>query len=378
MSDAVRVAFIDQVGGSAGGAEETLATFIESAKADVIPHAILFEDGAFAERLRGLGTVVDVLRVPDEIIGSTRERMRVTGAIQAPGVALATAALLRRRRIDVAYTNSMKAHFIGAFAARAANIPCVMHFHDIISGAGLNALRAAARLGSRERIACSELVARTIGVGETTVIYGPVKLSAYALLPERGAARARLGLPQHVPIVALVGRINRWKGHDRFLRIAARVAAGTDAHFAIAGAAIFRDADFVPELHALAATLGITDRVTFIPWLDDVREIYAACDVNTNCSTREPFGRAIVEAAACGVPTVCFGDSGAAETIVDTVTGFTVSPGDEDGFAAAILKLLIAPDLRSRVSAAARAATNRFDASLIAQQMSAVIRRSAA
>ena len=272
----------------------------------------------------------------------------------------------------------MKAHFVGAIAARAARIPCVMHFHDIIGGAGLAALRAAATLGSRERIACSQMVSRTIGVGVTSVIYGPVELAAYAILPERHAARARLGLPLDGPIVAIVGRINRWKGHDRFLRIAARVNAQIEAHFAIVGAPIFRDADFVPELHALTHALGVRERVTFVPWLDDVREIYAACDVNANCSTREPFGRSVVEASACGVPTICFDDSGAAETIVDGVTGFTIAAGDEAAFADAIVDLLSSPSTQLRMSAAARAGTSRFDATHIAEQMSEVIRRSAA
>jgi glycosyltransferase involved in cell wall biosynthesis len=374
----VRVAFIDQVGGAAGGAEETLATFLENALPGLAAHAILFEDGAFAERLRRLGTVVDVLDVPAAMSASTRERVRLGGALHVPRIALATVALLHRRHIQLAYTNSMKAHFVGAMAARAAGIPCVMHFHDIIGGAGLAALRAAAMFGSRERIACSQMVSRTIGVGVTSVIYGPVELSAYAMLPERRAARARLGLPLDVPIVAIVGRINRWKGHDRFLRIAARVNAQIEAHFAIVGAPIFRDADFVPELHALADTLGVRERVTFVPWLDDVREIYAACEVNANCSTREPFGRAVVEAAACGVPTVCFDDSGAAETIVDGTTGRTIAAGDEAAFAAAIVDLLSSPSKHARMSAAARSATDRFDAAGIAEQMSVVIRRAAA
>ena len=197
------------------------------------------------------------------------------------------------------------------------------------------------------------------------------------MLPDKAAARARLGFPLAVPVVAIVGRINRWKGHDRFLKIAARVSAHSDAHFAIVGAPVFRDADFVPELHALATQLGLGDRVTFVPWLDDVREIYAAADVNVNCSTREPFGRAAVEAAACGVPTICFDDSGVAETIVNGVTGLTIAAGDEDAFAAGILELLGSTTARERISAAARDATHRFDAVHIAGQMSAVIRRAA-
>jgi glycosyltransferase involved in cell wall biosynthesis len=375
--NAVRVAFIDQVGNIPGGAEETLATFIESARDELLTHAILFEDGAFAQRLRNLGTIVDVLNVPAAMAASTRERVRFSGALHVPGIAMATAGILRRRRIDVVYTNSMKAHFVGAFAARASGIPCVMHFHDIIGGAGLTALRAVATLGSRERIACSEMVSRTIGIGSTNVIYGPIEVERYAHLPDREAARASLGLPAARPIVALVGRINRWKGHDRFLHIAARVSAAVDAHFAIVGAPVFRDADFVPELHALTASLGLRERVTFVPWLNDVRDIYAACDVNVNCSSREPFGRAVVEAAACGVPTVCFDDSGAAEIILDGVNGFKISAGDEPAFAAAIVNLLTSPASHKRISAAAQAGTSRFEAAHIAEQMSAVIRRAA-
>jgi glycosyltransferase involved in cell wall biosynthesis len=373
----MRVAFIDQVGDIPGGAEETLATFIESARDELVTHAILFEDGAFAQRLRELGTIVDVLNVPDAMTASTRERVRLTGALHLPRIALATAGILRRRRIDVAYTNSMKAHFVGALAARAAGIPCVMHFHDIIGGAGLAALRTFSRLGSRERIACSQMVSRAIGLASTNVIYGPIEVAHYTRLPDRQAARASLGLPAKQPIVALVGRINRWKGHDRFLHIAARVSSAVDAHFAIVGAPVFRDAEFVPELHALATSLGLRERVTFVPWLDDVRDIYAACDVNVNCSTREPFGRAVVEAAACGVPTVCFDDSGAAETILDGVTGFTISAGDDLAFADAIVNLLTSPASHKRISAAAQAGTFRFEASRIAEQMSAVIRRAA-
>jgi glycosyltransferase involved in cell wall biosynthesis len=374
----LRVAFIDQVGGVAGGAEDTLATFLEHARPGIAAFAILFEDGAFADRLRRMGVVVDVLAVPASLSASTRERVQLAGALRVPWTAFAARALLQKRGIELVYTNSMKAHFVGAMAARAAGVPCVMHFHDILGGAGLAALRTVATLGSRERIACSEMVSRTIGVGGTSVIYGPVELAAYADLPEPGVARGRLGLPLDVPIVAIVGRINRWKGHDRFLRIAARVNAQIAAHFAIVGAPIFRDADFVPELHALTGILGLSEHVTFVPWLDDVRDIYAACDVNVNCSTREPFGRAVVEASACGVPTVCFDDSGAAETIVDGVTGFTIHAGNEEAFAAAIVELLASPTDRRRISEAARVSSGRFGAAHIADQMSAVIRRSAA
>ena len=77
-----------------------------------------------------------------------------------------------------------------------------------------------------------------------------------------------------------------------------------DVRYAIVGAPMFRDADFVDELHAFVAREGLGDRVHFVPWLDDVRLAYAATDINVNCSDDEPFGRTIIEAAACGVPSI--------------------------------------------------------------------------
>ena len=374
----LRVVFVNQAGAAAGGAEETLATFLEHVPPGIAPSAILFEDGRFADRLRRLGVDVDVVEVPTTIGSSTRERMRLSGAAVVPRVAFEVARALKRRRASLAYTNSMKAHVVGSMATKFAGVPCVMHFHDVVEGRALTALRSAARFGSRHRIACSQMVSDAIGVGGTTVIYGPIEYEKYARLPDRAAVRAALGLPATGPIVSLVGRINRWKGHDRFIRIAALVARGTDAHFAIVGAPIFRDADFVPELEALARQLSMRERLTFVPWLDDVRDIYAATDINCNTSTREPFGRGVVEAAACGVPTVCFDDSGAAETIADGVTGRTIAAGDEAAFADAIVTLLRERETYARVSSSARAEAVRFDAPRIAAEMAAVIRRAAA
>lgn len=375
---ALRVSFIDQVGTTPGGAEETLATFLKHAPAEIEPQAVLLEDGPFAERLRGLGIAVDIVPIPLSMRSSTREKMRLSAALQIPGTALDIARLLRERRTDVVYTNSMKAHLLGAVASRYAGVPCVMHFHDIVEGAALMALRSAARLGSRERIACSRTVSDRIDVGGTTVIYAPLELEAYAALPDRRSARAALGVPDDGPLISIVGRINRWKGHERFLRIAARVNAAVPARFAIVGAPIFRDADYVPALHAMAEDLGLRERVTFVPWLGDVRTAYAATDVNCNCSTREPFGRAVIEAAACGVPTVCFDDSGASETIIDGVTGRSIPAGDEGRFADAIVRLLSDSAGLERAREAARFAVSRFDARSIAAEMTGVIRRAAA
>ncbi|GAC1418970.1 MAG: hypothetical protein NVSMB5_10680 [Candidatus Velthaea sp.] len=369
----LRVAFLDQSGDVAGGAERTLATFLRYRPADIEPVVVLFERGAFHDELRGAGIEVRVVDVAEALVRSKRERVRAAGVLAVPAAAYAIARLLRRERIDVLYTNSMKAHFVGAVAARLAGVPCLMHFHDLVEGKALQALRLVARAGSRRRIACSRTVAEWIGLPNTAPVYGPVELEAYVDLPTRAEARRRLGVTGDEPVVAIVGRINRWKGHDRFLRIAARVVAQTPVHFLIVGSPIFRDTDFLDELKETVASLKLENSVRFISWLDDVRDAYAAIDLNVNCSSREPFGRAIPEAAAAGVATVLFDDSGAAETVLAGINGTVVPAGDEARFAAAILDA-VGPGARPFDPERVRASARRFDATQIALEMATIIR----
>jgi glycosyltransferase involved in cell wall biosynthesis len=377
MTAPLRVAFIDQVGATAGGAERNLAIFLAHAPPAIEPLVILFEDGDYADDLRALGLTVEIVAAPAAIARVTRESGMIASLRAVPALVARVHALLRRHRIDLVYTNSMKAHFIGGAAAWVARKACVMHFHDLYSGSALFALRVVARIVSRERIACSHMVARAIGLRATTAIYGPVDVAAFAQLPDRATALARVGIAGDLPIVALIGRVNRWKGHDRFLRIAQLVNTRVAARFAIVGAPIFRDAPFFEELRVLARDPAQQGRIAFVPWLADVRDMLAITTVNTNCSTREPFGRAIPEAAAAGIPTVCFSDSGAAETIVDGVTGRTIAPGDEAAFADAIVAYLEDDAARAAASAAAREFAKTFDAATIAAQTAAVILRTA-
>jgi glycosyltransferase involved in cell wall biosynthesis len=350
---------------------------LRAAPSDIEPTSVLFEDGQFADELRSLGVGVDIVSAPERISRATRESGSARAALAVPSLVLRVARRLRAIRPALVYTNSMKAHVIGSLAARLMRIPCVIHYHDLFEGLPLRTLRTVSRLTSKERIACSRLVATAMNLENTSVIYGPVDLATYRGLDDRRTARAKIGIDDDLPLVGLIGRINRWKGHDRFIRIAARVNAERPVRFAIVGAPVFRDADFVPELRRLVASLGLEDRVTFHPWVDDVRGIYAALDLNANCSTREPFGRTIVEAGAAAVPTVCFADSGASETIVDGVSGRTLPPGDEAAFARAILQLLADETRLRAMSRATRLAAARFDAPLIAEEMAAVIRRAA-
>lgn len=67
----------------------------------------------------------------------------------------------------------------------------------------------------------------------------------------------------------------------------------------------------------------------------------------------ESLGLVFLEAQACGLPVVAFDNAGVGEAVSDGVTGFLVPLHDNEGFAAAIKKLIQDPDRRRRMGAAA-------------------------
>ncbi|MBC5798680.1 MAG: glycosyltransferase family 4 protein [Candidatus Eremiobacteraeota bacterium] len=369
----MRVLFVTQTGASLGGAEHSLLLLLQHLTDDVQSSVLLFEDGAYAERLRKEGFPVDVVEMPAELLAVRRENLLRPQSAKH----IFQAVSRTRRRIaaaapDVVHTNSIKAHFLAGLAARIAGVPVVMHFRDFLPGLGRFALALDARTLASKRIACSHAVAAWYPGGPTETIANPIDVAAYNDLPERDVARKALGLEAGL-VIGIVGRINRWKGHDRFLRIAARVNREIPITIAVVGEARFRDADFVPELRALARSLGIVDRVHFLPWQEDPRIAYAALDVHCNCSDREPFGRTTAEAALAGVPTVTFDDGGASDIIEDRISGRLVRSGDEGAFAEAVLEYLQDAPLRRRAGEAARTAASRFDPATHARRVAEVL-----
>jgi len=371
-----RVTFVGQSGAEAGGAERSMQLLLAHLPPRFEASVVLFEDGAYAQELRERGFPVEIVALGRDLMAVQRERLPLSAALGTLGMLPRLAAAYRRLRADIVYTNTVKAHVLGAPAARLAGVRCVMHLRDILEGRARDVVRIVGRTCTVQRVAISHVVAVALALPKTAVVPNPIELTAYDNLPARADARKQLALPPEVPLVGILGRINRWKGHDRFLRIAALVAARSDAHFAIVGKPMFRDADFADELHALVTEYDLTGRVHFVPWLDDPRTAYAALDVNVNTSRAEPFGRTIIEAAACGVPTVCFDEGGAPEAVGGTACGRVVPSGDKQAFAAAILALLTGD--RAATAAACRVHARDFDATLHAERIGAILDRVAA
>ena len=146
-----------------------------------------------------------------------------------------------------------------------------------------------------------------------------------------------------------------------FLQAAARLRARSPARavrFYVVGSPVYRTpgSQFSEaELRATAHALGLEGHVGFIPFQSEPAPIYRALDGVVHASTRpEPFGMTIVEAMSCARAVVVSAAGGAAELVRSGHDALAFTPGDVEGLAAAMARLVREPELRTRLGEEAR------------------------
>jgi glycosyltransferase involved in cell wall biosynthesis len=161
------------------------------------------------------------------------------------------------------------------------------------------------------------------------------------LAARRDELRAEAGLAAEDVAVLSVARLAPEKGHDTLMAAAALLA---DPRVAVllAGSGPERE-----RLEALAGELG-----TRLVVLD---ERYAIADVFALLSRHEPWGVAVNEAAACGLPLVLSDRVGAAYDLLEDGRNGALVPADDPHAAADALEELVAdPERRRRAGEASR------------------------
>src|ERR1700733_2479538 len=158
------------------------------------------------------------------------------------------------------------------------------------------------------------------------------------------SVRARYG----ERLVISVGRLVYYKGFDVLIRAMASVRGKL---------VIVGDGPLRGELQALAARLGVTDKVVFAGEINNagVTPYYHAADLFALASVArsEAFGIVQIEAMAAGLPVVNTSlDSGVPFVSLDGQTGLTVPPGNPQALAVAINRLLDDDGLRQSLGEA--------------------------
>ncbi len=311
-----------------------------------------------------------------------RSLLRVAGLLDLLVVALPYALRLRRfagREVDLIHQNN-GFDFGAIMLARMLGRPLVAYQRgDEWNSAVVRwfARRVTAFVANSQATKRS-LDALGVPAGRTSVIYPPLDLRIFDAARGSGTSRAALGLDADTPVVGIVGIMVPWKGHGVFLRAVRAIRDQIPRVRAlIIGGHPSGGEAYVRELVALAADLGVSDRVTFTGFRADVAELLPALDVVVHASIKpEPFGRVITEAMAMKRPVVASAAGGPMEIIEDGRSGYLVPPGDHEALAARVVELLKDPSRAGEIGErAARDVARRFSADTHARMMEEVYDR---
>jgi glycosyltransferase involved in cell wall biosynthesis len=369
-----RVLFVDQ-SGELGGAEFCLLDLMRGRQEENRDRVVLFQDGPFASLLEQESFDIHVLAL-DERAADIRRESRILEQLSVARSVRVQAQALRRLAadFDIVYANTAKALVIAALAVRGSHQRLVYHLHDMITAAHFSRFNRWLLVTLANRYA-DRVIANSASTAKAFIQAGgnaamlevipngfrvaPFDVAVARRQLVRTAIRATLGLDDATPMVALFGRFATWKGQHVAVEAIRQVP---DVHLLLVGEALFGEQEYLATVRQLVDSLGITERVHFLGFRDDVIELMQAADIVLHASTApEPFGRVIVEAMLAERPVIATRGGGAAEIVTDHETGLLCQPGDADGLTLCIRKLIANPILADKlVQQAARAARERF------------------
>jgi glycosyltransferase involved in cell wall biosynthesis len=210
-------------------------------------------------------------------------------------------------------------HLLAKLALRAGEVPLLRGIHD---PGHLRPdpyhrwlLRGTAGLG----LANSAMQA---GVTQVSALRGvPVRVLPAALEGRflsggaRAAGRSRLGIPADAVVAGTIGKLDRSRGHDLFVRA---LAAAPGVHGVVIGKGPYETA-----LRRLGHVLGVERRLVFAGYVEEgLEDLYAAMDLFVfPAAGSDHAHRAIAEASACGTATLAADLPGVRDLVEPGVTG---------------------------------------------------------
>lgn len=310
---------------------------------------VFFEDGEFAQEVSTLGIHTSV--IPS---GRLRDPKRLSHTVYS------LSKVFTQHAPDAILNWSPKTQLYGAAAATIAGMSdrVLWWQHGVPTGQWMD--RAATALPTKA-IGCSSLASATaqrkIKPGRLAFVVHPgVPFRAAPKPAERLDARLSLGIRSDETVLGIVGRLQPWKGQDRFLHMLATLRAhGRRVHGVLVGGDAYGlSSAYAEGLSDLVTTLGLADAVTLTGQVDDALPYMRAMDVIVSASSTEPFGIVLLEAMSLAIPPVAVASGGPREIIEPRRSGLLVDGPTIDQLSAAVDELVVNPELRARLGNNAR------------------------
>jgi glycosyltransferase involved in cell wall biosynthesis len=268
--------------------------------------------------------------------------------LQSPAGMLRLRRMLTVERPHILHTHKNRALFFAYLATLGMRRPVWTANRGTVYPLSRNWLayyihrRHVARIFAVAHAVRDALVTDGIAGDKVEVVYGSFDPERFYPQVSGDGMRRAWQAPSHFPLVGLVGSLKTpKKGHPVLLEAAALLRdKHPDLRFVLVG-------EGNPEvLQAMASTLGVSDRVIFAGFTEDIPAALAAFDIVVCASLRgEGLTGAVREALAMGRPVISSDVAGNRELVIHKRTGLLVPPGDPAALADAIGRMLGDPEL---------------------------------
>jgi glycosyltransferase involved in cell wall biosynthesis len=295
--------------------------------------------GAVAEQLRNIGVKVFVVGKKRGIDFSVLKVIRD---------------IIDREGIVLIHSHNFSANFWGRIAGRFSSVPCIIATeHSLTSNKNYFQKKCDLILSKFTDciIAVSEAVRRSHISGEhispkkIITIYNGISLGDVGSIRPKHEVKKELGLNGSAPIVGIVGRLDRSKGHKFFLDAAGQIRrVFPEAKFIIVG-----DGKLKESLIELSRAYGLKDNVLFLGHREDRLDVMNIFDVAVLSSIREGMPISLLEYMALKKPIVATDVGGIPEVISDGISGSVVPAGSAELLAERIVHILLQKDVAERM-----------------------------
>jgi glycosyltransferase involved in cell wall biosynthesis len=260
---------------------------------------------------------------------------------------------VRAHNVEIVHAHVARDYPLAALATGRSNARLVLTRHVLFPLNRIHrlTLRRTARVIAVSRAVAESLYSQAIfDAGKVVTIHNGIDLERFAVGGPRSTS------PQTLR-VGTAGHLAPIKGQEDLVRAAALVLQNhANVEFVIAGEDKSQSRQNRNAIERLIRELTLDDRVRLIGWVGDMPEFLATLDLFVSSARSEPFGLAIVEAMAAGVPVIATASEGAREIIDDGKSGRLVPVGDIALLAKAMDELIKNESERRRLGQNGRAA----------------------
>jgi glycosyltransferase involved in cell wall biosynthesis len=259
--------------------------------------------------------------------------------------------LIRQIKPDIVHAHSSKAGLIARIAAWICEVPVVFTAHGWGFAPGNPAIRRwiallseklVAPLGKKIICVCENdhQLAMQLGVGDQNLLVTihnginniPIAMADPSVQPPR---------------LIMVARFNEQKDQAVLLKAISYLSSPFHLDFVGSGS-------YMESCKALAQSLGVQDKVSFLGDRADVPQLLAQSQIFILCTHYEGLPISILEAMRAGLPVIATKVNGIPEEVEHGKTGLLVPDKDVKEVAKALSTLIESPDLRQQMGEAGR------------------------